>query len=53
MAAELAILDPGSHGGPAGALVAAWLATKRSPHTRAAYLRDLAQWVGWLDSLGR
>ncbi len=30
-----------------GALVAAWLATKRSPHTRAAYLWDLAQWVGW------
>jgi hypothetical protein len=28
-----------------GALVAAWLATKRSPHTRAVYLRDLAQWA--------
>lgn len=24
-------------------LVLAWLVTKRSPHTRAAYLRDLAQ----------
>src|SRR5690348_7266144 len=50
MTAELAIpvLDDGD-GGRASALVAAWLATKRSPHTRAAYLRDLAQWAGWLD----
>jgi site-specific recombinase XerD len=28
------------------------LATKRSPHTRAAYLRDLAQWAGWLARHG-
>jgi site-specific recombinase XerD len=49
MAAELAIAarDDGD-GGRAGELVAAWLAAKRSPHTRAAYLRDLAQWAGWL-----
>jgi len=39
-------------GGRAGALVAAWLATKRSPHTRAAYLRDLAQWASWLAGHG-
>jgi hypothetical protein len=46
MAAELMI--PDTDDGRAGALVAAWLATKRSPHTRAIYLRDLTQWVGWL-----
>jgi hypothetical protein len=43
MAAALAI--PDGHGGRAGPLAAGWLATKRSPHTRAAYLRDLAQWA--------
>jgi site-specific recombinase XerD len=51
MAAELAIPDQDG-GGRASALVAAWLATKRSPHTRAAYLKDLAQWAGWLDGHG-
>ena len=30
----------------------AWLATKRSPHTRAAYLRDMAQWASWLAGHG-
>ena len=49
MAAELAIPDGED---PEGALVAAWLATKQSPHTRAAYLRDLAQWAGWLAGHG-
>ena len=49
MAAELAPRDGED---PEGALVVAWLATKRSPHTRAAYLRDLAQWAGWLASHG-
>ena len=49
MAAELALQDEED---PEGALVAAWLATKRSPHTRAAYLRDLAQWAGWLAGHG-
>jgi integrase/recombinase XerD len=51
--AELAIpaRDQGD-GGRDGALIAAWLATKRSPHTRAAYLRDLAQWAGWLAGNG-
>ena len=49
MAAELALQDPDDD---VGALVAAWLATKRSPHTRAAYLRDLAQWAGWLAGHG-
>ncbi len=49
MAAELAVPGPDDRdGGRDGQLVAAWLATKRSPHTRAAYLRDLAQWAGWL-----
>jgi hypothetical protein len=38
--------------GPAGALVAARLAAKRSPHTPAARLGDLAQWAGWLDGHG-
>ena len=45
MAAELVLQNQDDD---AGSLVAAWLATKRSPHTRAAYLRDLAQWAGWL-----
>ena len=49
MGAELAIPDPDDD---VGALVAAWLATKRSPHTRAAYLRDLAQWADWLAGHG-
>jgi integrase/recombinase XerD len=35
-----------------GELVAAWLATKRSPHTRAAYIRDLAQWADWFARHG-
>jgi hypothetical protein len=44
MAAELAVPGPDDgDGGRDGQLAAAWLATKRSPHTRAAYLRDLAQ----------
>jgi len=52
VAADLAI--PGRDGGDDrdGSLVAGWLATKRSPHTRAAYLRDLAQWAGWLAGHG-
>jgi hypothetical protein len=41
MAAELAIPDP-DDGDRVGELVAGWLATKRSPHTRAAYVLDLA-----------
>ena len=53
MTAELAIpAQDGGGGGRDGALVAGWLATKRSPHTRAAYLRDLAQWAGWLAGHG-
>jgi integrase/recombinase XerD len=36
----------GEHGGP-GPLVLGWLATKRSVHTRRAYARDLAEWLGW------
>ena len=45
-------LAPRDEAGPEGALVAAWLAAKRSPHTRAAYLRDLAQWASWLAGHG-
>jgi len=52
MADGLAIPDQDVGDGGAAALVAAWLATKRSPHTRAAYLRDLAQWAGWLAGHG-
>jgi hypothetical protein len=36
MAADLAIPARDDSGGQHAALVAAWLATKRSPHTRAA-----------------
>jgi len=53
MTAGLAIPSPGDDAGhSAGGMVAAWLATKRSRHTRAAYLRDLAQWTGWLAGHG-
>ena len=51
MAAELALRDWDEED-PEGALVVAWLAAKRSPHTRAAYLRDLALWAGWLAGHG-
>jgi integrase/recombinase XerD len=52
VAADLAIPVPDDGDERPGELVAAWLATKRSPHTRAAYLRDLAQWAGWLAGYG-
>lgn len=52
MAADPAIRDQDGGDDRVGALVVAWLATKRSPHTRAAYLRDLAQWAGWLEGHG-
>jgi integrase/recombinase XerD len=32
------------------ALVLAWLATKRSVHTRRAYGSDLAEWLSWCDA---
>jgi integrase/recombinase XerD len=34
------------------ALVLGWLATKRSVHTRLAYGRDLAGWIGWCAGRG-
>lgn len=34
-------------------LTAAWLATKRSEHTRAAYYRDLRAWLAWCQETGR
>jgi integrase/recombinase XerD len=49
MPTELAVQDQGDS---AGGLVAAWLATKRSRNTRAAYFRDMAQWAGWLAGHG-
>jgi integrase/recombinase XerD len=51
VSAELELPAPDA-GDRAGELVAAWLATKRSPHTREAYLRDLAQWASWLAGHG-
>lgn len=42
MAVGLAIPTRDEGGRLDGALAAAWLATKRSQNTRAAYLRDLA-----------
>jgi integrase/recombinase XerD len=51
MTAELAIPDQDGSG-QVGELIAAWLATKRSPNTRAAYLRDMAQWAGWCGEHG-
>jgi hypothetical protein len=44
MATDLALRDQAD--GACG-LVAAWLATKRSPNTRAAYLCDITQWATW------
>jgi integrase/recombinase XerD len=29
---------------------AGWLGSRRSPHTRRAYFRDLAGWLSWLDA---
>ena len=52
MTADLAILGPDDGDSRVSELVAAWLATKRSPHTRAAYIRDLAQWADWLAGHG-
>ncbi|SIN35259.1 Phage integrase, N-terminal SAM-like domain [Micromonospora cremea] len=31
----------------------AWLTSRRSPHTRRAYLRDLGHYLTWLRSVGR
>jgi integrase/recombinase XerD len=52
MTAELELPAPDVGEDRADQLVAAWLATKRSPHTRQAYLRDLAQWASWLAGHG-
>lgn len=44
---------PGAAPGPdlVDQIRAAWLLAQTSPHTRAAYARDLAVWVGFLDGL--
>jgi integrase/recombinase XerD len=31
---------------------AAWLASRRSPHTRTAYFADLADWLAWCERTG-
>lgn len=33
-------------------VTAAWLRSRRSPHTRRAYFRDLAEYLVWLDDAG-
>jgi len=52
VAADLRLPAPDADTDQTGQLVAAWLATKRSPHTREAYLRDLARWARWLAGHG-
>lgn len=37
---------------PVRRLIAAWLLSAGSAHTRRAYRADLAQWAAWLDSNG-
>src|SRR5262245_33908176 len=52
MAAQpLAPNDPGARWTPVTS-TAAWLAALRSPHTRRGYLRDLADFLAWLDAAG-
>jgi integrase/recombinase XerD len=48
----LAVIPP-DDADPLGPLVLGWLATKRSVHTRRAYARDIAEWLGWLAGVGR
>ncbi|WP_431913707.1 tyrosine-type recombinase/integrase [Micromonospora carbonacea] len=43
--------DPGARWDPAS-VTAAWLRSRRSPHTRRAYFRDLADYLAWLDDAG-
>lgn len=42
----------GSGWTPQGATLV-WLESRRSPHTRRAYLRDLGHYLAWLDALDR
>uniref|UniRef100_UPI003B224E26 tyrosine-type recombinase/integrase n=1 Tax=Micromonospora carbonacea TaxID=47853 RepID=UPI003B224E26 len=43
--------DPDTRWNPA-AVTAAWLRSRRSPHTRRAYFADLADYLAWLDDTG-
>ncbi|SCF23293.1 Phage integrase, N-terminal SAM-like domain [Micromonospora haikouensis] len=43
--------DPDTRWDPA-AVTAAWLRSRRSPHTRRAYFRDLADYLAWLQEAG-
>ncbi|MGH3276882.1 MAG: tyrosine-type recombinase/integrase, partial [Streptosporangiaceae bacterium] len=47
-----AVRENRSEPGPLGELVLAWLATKRSVHTRRAYASDLGEWLTWCDGRG-
>jgi site-specific recombinase XerD len=50
-----ALVVPGDAAGepdPLRTLALSWLATKRSVHTRRAYLGDLSEWIGWCRSHG-
>jgi site-specific recombinase XerD len=53
MSAVTVAVIPSDNADPLGALVLGWLATKRSVHTRRAYARDIAEWLGWLADAGR
>jgi integrase/recombinase XerD len=46
---DLDVVRPGIN---SRTLTAAWLASYSSANTRAAYARDLAAWVEWLDGVG-
>jgi integrase/recombinase XerD len=62
MSADLAVNAPADSTGPATGLVLAWLAGKRSEHTRRAYARDLGilsarpsrapSWLAWCTAVG-
>ncbi|MEU9828543.1 tyrosine-type recombinase/integrase [Micromonospora chersina] len=43
---------PGTEWTPQGATLV-WLESRRSPHTRRAYLGDLGHYLAWLDALDR
>jgi hypothetical protein len=56
VAAVAALLPDGAPAAAARRMVeltGTWLARQRSAHTRAAYRRDLLQWLGWCADQGR
>ncbi|ROP21251.1 phage integrase family protein with SAM-like domain [Couchioplanes caeruleus] len=50
-ALPLPVGEPGTRWSP-HTVTAAWLAARRSPHTRRAYFRDLADYLAWTDRHG-